>query len=135
MKLKNKKTGEILETARSSAVVRDKFRIFDENTNRYYTYSSLTELNAEWEDATEEPIQVYIEGIQNVYMGGGRVYIDYASAQEAEKALEKLRAWKRLKDKGFRVIDYGDEDIRYEIKDRYDGCLFDLETALFGGEE
>lgn len=86
-------------------------------------------------DAPEEAIQVHIEGIQNVYMGGGRVYIDYASAQEAEKAVRKLKAWKRLKDKGFRVIDYGDEDIRYEIKDRYNGCLYDLETVLFGGEE
>ena len=54
MKLRNKKTGEILECVRSSTVIKDKIRIYDEYTDKYYTYNSLAELNEEWEDVPEE---------------------------------------------------------------------------------
>lgn len=53
MKLKNKKTGEVLEMERSSSVIKDKFRIYDVYKNKFYTYSSLAELNEEWEDYEE----------------------------------------------------------------------------------
>lgn len=99
-KLKNKKTGEIGElqtTEKHYAVV-----VGNGTANcNVKLYCSLAKLNESWEDY-EKPIQVYIEGIQNVFMSGGRVYIDYATAKEAELAVRKLKAWKRLKDKGFK---------------------------------
>ena len=52
MKLKNKKTGEIGYTAvlQSKAIV-----VMDENAIQLGSYTSLAELNEEWEDAPEEP--------------------------------------------------------------------------------
>ena len=60
------------------------------------------------------------------------------SEEEAKKAVEKLKAWKRLKDKGFkwRYYSMGDGDkfcVYFSIKDGADiGTDLDL---LFGGEE
>lgn len=111
-------------------------------------YNSLTELNEEREDVPEEPKEYWcidwtgginhitvLDGVDEYEENKKEIGNYFETKEEAEKAVEKLKAWRRLKDKGFRVIDYGDEDIQYEIKDRYDGCLFDLETVLFGGEE
>lgn len=112
MKLRNKKTGEIGElqiTEKHCAV-----SVGNGTAScGIEIYSSLAELNAEWEDAPEEPKKYW-------YMDyGGRIkaindandeedvarkeignYFD--TREEAEKAVEKLKAWKRLKDKGFR---------------------------------
>lgn len=147
MRLRNKKTGEIGElqiTEKHCAVV-----VGNGTANcNVKLYCTLDKLNEEWEDAPEEAIQVHIEGIQNVYMGGGRVYIDYASAQEAEKAVRKLKAWKRLEDKGFRpkmweweyIYDdniSGELIIKAHIDDATDSdgkYTKDLDL-LFGGEE
>jgi len=117
MKLKNKRTGNIMEIVivdhGADWEIRDMYA--DEHTQ---TYNSLAELNEEWEDAPEDAIQVYIEGIQNVFMSGGRVYIDYATAKEAEESVRKLKAWKRLKDKGFRFE--GHSMLNYAPNDTYD---------------
>lgn len=95
-------------------------------------------------DVPGEAIQVYIEGIQEVHSGGGRVFIDYATAKEAEQAVRKLKAWKRLKDKGFRFdnwdLDADDEDVNVLLRsDKYKGNqVYALEKyldLLFGGEE
>ena len=102
MKLRNKKTGEI--------------KAFDEVMREAYkwnNYNSLAELNAEWEDAPEEP-----KGYWFINASGGVDFIAleddtpegidgskqignyFETKEEAEKAVEKLKAWKRLKDKG-----------------------------------
>ena len=158
MKLRNKKTGEILETARSSAVNKDKFRIYDELSDKYYNYNSLAELNEDWEDY-EEPKEHYFiaeygevfslneyEGLNNVanpedYKAIGN-YFD--SEEEAKKAVEKLKAWKRLKDKGFRFHEWYKPDgcepfIVVETNINLDdvdnkNLQKDLDL-LFGGEE
>lgn len=53
MKLRNKKTGEIGYTAvlQSKAIV-----VMDENAIQLGSYSSLAELNDEWEDAVEKDL-------------------------------------------------------------------------------
>ena len=150
MRLKNKKTGEIVEFRylQLDHVAPLVLTTYENDKPEMYTYNSLAELNAEWCDAPEEPKMYWcVNGNAEIISmrtdwespetteACKQIGNYFSSREEAEKAVEKLRAWKRLKDKGFRVIDYGDEDIRYEIKDRYDGCLFDLETALFGGGE
>ena len=147
MKLRNKKTGEIANLEDRGLLKSDNNNhiiVYPEGTLKYYAYNSLAELNEEWEDY-EEPkgwsITMY-GGISRITKDDEILISDlkeignyFNDKESAYEALVKLKAWKRLKDKGFKVIDYGDEDIRYEIKDRYDGCLFDLETVLFGGEE
>ena len=93
MKLRNKKTGEIVEAT--------DFNIMSD-------YNSLAELNKEWEDAPEEPKEYwYIDidsGIMfdNVEDDTVKVMREignyFETREEAEKAVEKLKAWKRLKD-------------------------------------
>ena len=61
----------------------------------------------------------------------------FETEEEAEKAVEKLKAFKGLKDKGFRFIDHIDRDTgqgmtRYEWDGYINGEDLDL---LFGGEE
>lgn len=144
MKLKNRKTGVIGDLVAYDAE-KGIFAVKAQGGDRCYYYS-LAALHEVWEDY-EEPkeywaIDIYSKGAEDfknsnddVDKFNKEIGNYFSSREEAEKALEKLKAWKRLKDKGFRVVDYGDENIRYEIKDRYDGCLSDLETVLFGGEE
>lgn len=152
MKLKNKKTGEIEEFEDITRVF--KF-IGDQNT-----YSSLAEFIEEWEDAPEEPKEYfYIYADGDIYKdiqddvrkdNGCKAIGNYfETKEEAEKAVEKLRAWKRLKDKGFRFIpefhriEEGDDErgnimfiacTMNDDKDFIYGDNKDLKL-LFGGEE
>ena len=151
MKLRNKKTGEIrnaidIDMYTNSVYLKVSDGEFDNET---IEYRSLAELNEEWEDVPKEAVQVYIEGIQEVHSGGGRVFIDYATAKEAELAVRKLKAWKRLKDKGFeflpeasfiqRKTDEGESlgAISFRMDDENDFIWGDNEDLkiLFGGEE
>lgn len=68
-------------------------------------YKTKAEFDADWEDAPEEP-----KGIKSVGNIGSSVHIELGSKEEAEKAVERLRAWQRLKKKGFRFAG----DIKYE---------------------
>ena len=94
MKLRNKKTGEII-------ILID--HIFD-------NYNSLAELNEEWEDVPEKPKEYWFidydggiipfnrnkETVTDNLMKSIGNYFE--TKEEAEKAVEKLKAWKRLKD-------------------------------------
>ena len=103
MKIKNKKTGEIVEAT--------DFNIISE-------YNSLAELNEDWEDMPEEePKEWWFidsggEVVETTYITDYdktnlRKFGNYfETKEEAEKAVEKLRAWKRLKDKGFDFTDW-----------------------------
>lgn len=63
-------------------------------------YKTKAEFDDEWEDVSEEEVWYLGERIGNYSM----------SKKEAKEATEKILAWKRLKEKGFRF--YG--DIKYE---------------------
>ncbi len=108
-----------------------------------FYFKTLKGLNEMFEDYKEP------EGMQWVDVLGandGRVVIQYSNEGEAEKAVEKLKAWKRLKDASFEfgTIKYNlDEEssstIAYEgiitIKGMaYEDFVEDLDL-LFGGEE
>ena len=140
MKLRNKKTGEIIDT-------------FPHKHSLFEEFNSLAELNEEWEDY-EEPKEHWC-----ITMYGGIVRIKddeepiddlieignyFSSKEDAYDAWDKLKAWKRLKDKGFKVDlwDYDGSDsqgrirtgrILFRVKD-YEDCEKDLDL-LFGGEE
>ena len=142
MKLRNKKTGDIVETG-------DNFL----HLRRKYLYSSLAELNEEWEDYKSDKERWYINenggvlkyipvdpnGEDLTYMGYQKEIGNYfETKEEAEKAVEKLKAFKRLKDKGFRFNGWNGtqigSNIAYISEIYYEGCADDMDL-LFGGEE
>jgi hypothetical protein len=129
--------------------------------NPYKIYTSLAELNEEWEDAPEEPkeywfidslgeIQHYTRDesmssaecgfIEDSHLLIGNVF---ATKEEAEKAVEKLKAWQRLKEQGFRFKTYQrSPQGTYDIYANWDGYMPPLSwmidkdlDLLFGGEE
>ena len=144
MKLRNKKTKEIAETFHDDIVI---------NSNKVNVFQSLAELNSEWEDYEEPKEYWYIDD-------AGVIQIDkvlsseinmrksignyFETKEEAEKAVEKLKAWKRLKDKKFEFTEWYKSDgcepfIVVETNIDYDDVdnkelQKDLDL-LFGGEE
>ena len=149
MKLRNKKTGEILGSL-GSFIIQNPDHISCEAITKY---DSLAELNEEWEDY-EEPKEHWCI---TMYGGITRIKDDeepiddlieignyFNSKEDAYDALDKLKAWKRLKDKVFKVDlwDYDGSDyqgkirtgrILFRVKD-YEENDKDLDL-LFGGEE
>lgn len=143
MKLKKKKTGEIgcLSTSGGSMYI-----VLDVNGVSLGGYNSLAELNEEWGDyeelkgiyyLTERGVIDSATDMSNFTLKMMREVGNYfKTEEEAEEAVEKLKAWKRLKDKGFRFNGGDDACISY----RLDPAKWDDETEkdfdlLFGGEE
>lgn len=107
MKLRNKKTGQV----GNFIINKDHFECVD--LDYVPEYRSLAELTEDWGDY-EEP-----KGIWYVGELGEPLFADhlcdydskhlkkignyFETKEEAEKAIEKLKAWKRLKDKGFKI--------------------------------
>ena len=139
MKLRNKKTGEIVEAT--------DFNIISE-------YNSLAELNAEWEDyekpkdfwfvdsAGEVQDTTYVTDYDKTNLRKFGNYFE--TKEEAEKAAEKLKAWKRLKYAGFKFKEWKHTPLMdtvdgYKIHieaytDKMVAVMKDLDL-LFGGEE
>ena len=145
MKLKNKKTGEIGNLKSYNGDKRVSVWI-DYESEPDYIYNSLAELNEEWQDY-EEPENFYIVEQRGTVGSRFRTGDEYEkmfkeignyflSREEAEKAVEKLKAWKRLKDRGFRFCGGDDACISYEA-DIENWSMQDLQDfdLLFGGEE
>lgn len=141
MLLKNKKTWEIRELP-----------------DGFFCGDNLKKICEEWEDAPEEPKEYwYIECDGEVYSIERLIGYDpnklkeignyFETKEEAEKAVEKLKAWKRLKDKGFRFDHIRSIDgvsIKHKDLNQYtiiayadeDGCDQECLDSLFsGGEE
>jgi hypothetical protein len=108
MKLRNKKTGEI----RPAEAREDGIYLYDETTEQWYKYG-LSLLAEYWEDVPEEPKEYwYIDtsmmevtyntlgAESDVEEFNKQIGNYFETKEEAEKAVEKLKAWKRLKDKG-----------------------------------
>lgn len=147
MKLRNKKTGEIDEFL--FEVIKDRIdlyrRVEHSETKNIWHYNSLAELNEEWEDY-EEPKEHWTIGHDGAIFklsewenqkDHEEIGNYFETKEEAEKAVEKLKAWKRLRDKGFRFIDHIDRDsgqgmTRYEWDGYVNGEDLDL---LFSGED
>lgn len=141
MKLRNKKTGEIAEF--------NNFYIIEEPEIQK-VYSSLGDLSEEWEDY-EGPKSLWAIGqFGELYEVSGLALNQikkletignyFETKEEAEKAVEKLKAWKRLKDKGFRFErwllggEYGNTITFSDYFECDDKARADLDL-LFGGEE
>ena len=117
MKLRNKKTGEIGElqiTEKHCAVVVGNGTA----SCGIAIYNSLADINEDWEDYEEPKDRWYINENGGVlhYVpddpeGEDLTYNKYQdeignyfeTKEEAEEAVERLRAWKRLKDEGLKL--------------------------------
>ena len=157
MRLRNKRTGEIKRVEFLSDYQNDDgteigFRVAD--TLDVYSYKSLTELNSEWEDVPEQKEYWSINELgtliqithtrENIYDKSRKNFGNYfSSREEAEQAVEKLKAWKRLKDKGFKFRDW---DISHhnlgaiefflpDVVNDIDEYRKDLDLLFQGGEE
>lgn len=123
------------------------------------TVEQARDLNEEWEDY-EEPKGTYFintQGDVQFWDSNSFAYPDdwskedlignyFETKEEAEKAVEKLKAWKRLKDKGFRFTGFEETDrgclgdftiycyIEPDYTRPYDDVNDDLDL-LFGGED
>ena len=134
MKLRNKKTGEIVEWEHGLQYKLGK------------TYGSIKEFAEEWEDYEETKDYWYINAdgdvIRAVYksedLTKALVSIGnyFETPEQAEKAVEKLKAWKRLKDKGFEFCGWC-EDIgfRFTKSGAWQTEVQPDLDLLFGGEE
>lgn len=155
MKLRNKKTGAIY-----SIEDIDLGNNADGIWLGMTKYNSLAELNEEWEDY-EELEYWYIDNNGDILfsdLDDDKLWKDLAeerkqignyfeTKEEAEKAVEKLKAFKRLKDKGFRfdlspALEHCD-DKKFDIsiigtmpaKWWYNDKVVDDIHYIFGGEE
>ena len=94
-----------------------------------FYYSSIKKFMDDWEDAPEEPVRHwFISGTrvyeENGYSDEGIASLEsvgnhFKSKEEAEKAVEKLKAWKILKNNGFRFIDW-----EFDLKTVADGRIW-----------
>ena len=124
------------------------------NCENITKYNTLAELYEEWEDY-EEPKSYWSidclspDGIVSEFTGSSRdVFMNrksignyFETKEEAEKAVEKLKAWKRLRDNGFkfeglekrgRWINFY-KGKSYETDRQCQQAMQDLDL-LFGGE-
>ena len=141
MKLRNKKTWEIVPASNIAVGIG--------NDGKWY--DSLAELNEEWEDYEEPKEYWYIDWTPEIGVYYTRdVDSDadkrqkeignyFETREEAEKAVEKLKAWKRLKDNEVKFEGWK-RDERYcgdyiiKMTDQ-STCNDDDLDLLFGGEE
>lgn len=165
MKLKNKQTGEIGLVHCDATMFSNKIGVFIDNNhidlrNPYKIYDSLAELNADWEDVPEEPKVGYIidpmeedcvsaddSGYEESDVKRAKeLGIWLETEEEAEKAVEKLKAWQRLKDKGFRFYRWNKGSLLKSLPNTIEFACDDTEMwtwgdiqddldLLFGGEE
>ena len=113
MKLKNKKTGEIVPASNIAVGIGKDGKWFN----------SLAELNEEWEDYEEPKCYWYVNDLNGKplqaecsHYAGGEEYYEksietrkqignyFETKEEAERAVEQLKAWKRLKDCGAKFV-------------------------------
>lgn len=147
MKLRNKKTGEIIDIYKGEITLHY-------NQGRKTIHFKCLEDLEEWEDYEEPKEYWYIDYGGGILCGetdnsSAKRMMEsmgncFESMEEAEKAVEKLKAWKRLKDNGYKFNGIGVEYDDYKIylkcdimkKEHYTPTqdLKDLDL-LFGGEE
>ena len=138
MRLKNKKTGKIIEIVIVDHG--DEWGIRNVYTDEsIQTYDSLAKLNEEWEDAPEEP-----KGIKEIFFTGATVFIAMHNQKEAIEMEEKLKALERLKDKGFKFESWDYDGGNYQERIRTGRILFRVKdyeevegllNMVFGDEE
>lgn len=124
-----------------------KFAIEDDKGNRIAEYDSIEALYRDFKDYEEPKWDWYIDWDGEIKQCDNRVdaLLKFETKEEAEKAVEKLKAWTRLEDKGFRFDGWTiDDGLRISICTNTDSeGIYDDDKKemkkdldlLFGGEE
>ena len=155
--LQNKSTGEIGCLVCSFGKTPEKITVVEyidgKRGSKVWYYNSLAELNEEWCDYEEPKEYWYIDWNGEVCRSDihderteqmKQIGNFFKTEEEAEKAVEKLRAWKRLKDKGFRFTGINDDEDSQELITQCgilcEADIYHLEKdadflLIFGGEE
>lgn len=121
MNLRNKKTGgKGYLYANKDA----NYNVLDADDKVLAVYPSLAELSEDWEDYEEPKKYWYIgdrgEIFPEIVENPGHIWHQarkeignyFETEEEAEKAAEKLKAWKRLKDKGLELNHWKESPLR-----------------------
>lgn len=139
MKLRNKRTGFVTDWCIDKDIIR--------TCDGSIKYHSLAELYKDWEDY-EGPKVYWCIDWASLGVGDMKYVNDnvdkfnisignyFETEEEAEEAVEKLKAWKRLKDAGFFIYGYAqvvDNKFNLFARSAYDDIKEDLDL-LFGGE-
>ena len=150
----NFKLGEVADVSMATIpdgriVARATAKVGGEHT---FYYDSLEAVYNDWKDYEEPKEYWYVscdgrtlkattdEDDYNEKHISGHVSIGnyFETKEEAEKAVEKLKAWKRLKDKGFKFADFSRfNDCVSIIRATFDESwseIYDDLDLLFGGE-
>ena len=136
MKLRNKKTGEIKNINHAHILMH-----FNDGETK--CVNSLAELNENWEDYNEpkgSALDLMILTLTNFIENEPDE--DKVDLEDCKQMLKKLKAWKRLKDNGFRfqfwTSSYSGDNIAFFVdwidSDSKEQMTKDLDL-LFGGEE
>ena len=132
MKIRNKKTGRTVT-------------LWNNSDGSFP--DTIKELAEEWEDYEEPKEYWYIESDGTVDSYESHLFPSeerykqignyFETKEEAEQTVEKLKAWKRLKDKGFRFVGHSSTaDGVHTIEYTFDGNIpVEPLDLLFGGEE
>lgn len=153
MKLKNKKSGIIADLSDEADISNDGINIVLYCGEEIYCYNSLAELNAEWIDYEEPKEYYWID-----YDGKVKSFIDlyewqdkmkeignyFNSKEDAYDALDKLKAYKRLKEAGFKFSGWAHTPITKSLtgynlhikaySDKLADYMDDLQFLFGGGE-
>lgn len=166
MNLRNKRSGEIVKVVgfdESCDEIKMRF-VNEKNEGRLYITDSLTTFNSDWEDYKEPKVKKHdfyyinenggvLRYVPNDPDGEDLSYMKhqeeignhFKTREEAEKAVEKLKAVKRLKDKGIKFnLDFVKNNINFTY--RIDGTLYssaeeariifnDMKLLFSGGED
>ena len=152
MKLRNKKTGEIID------IYKGEITLHYNQGRKTIHFKRLEDLE-EWEDYEETEgwyidISCIVKPTEPFFSGKNIDILKqcgnyFETKEEAEKAVEKLKAWKRLKDKGFKFEGIAGikNEIYFTAHKPFSHIMFDEYTAdenekqyvddlmlLFGGE-
>lgn len=141
MNIRNNKTG-IIGELHFEPDKEYRFTVITEDPTNVMKYKKLTDLYADWEDVPEEPKEYwYIDTSEGTIVEHS--YAQYKTTdkerkeignffeteEEAEEAVEKLEAAKRLKDKGFKITGWA----IYPLPDEFlDGKRIWYNTVLRG---
>lgn len=153
MKFRNITTGEI----RPAEAREDGIYLYDETTQRWYLYS-LVFLAKNWEYYVEPKEYWYIDPAmvevtyntlgndEDVERFNKEIGNYFDTREEAEKAVESLKAWTRLKDSGFKFTGFEETDrgclgdftiyccVKPDYTRPYDEVDEDLDLLFGGGE-
>lgn len=103
MKVINKETGEI---GYLYANKNENYNVLDENDKVLAVYETLEAVVEKWQDYEEPKSGIKDVWFPDVIEGRNNVVISFETREEAKNAVRKLKAFKRLKELGFRFIDW-----------------------------